>query len=133
MTLIILYVATALIFLTVDYVGLSYLVKPVFEKDIAHLMIEDIRLAPAAVFYAFLVAVLVWFVSWPALVQDRGLLWVLGNAALIGALAYGTFEFTALTILKDWTWRMVWTDVIWGTVLTMVSAAGGVWAVRLIG
>lgn len=132
MTLVVLYLATAAIFLLVDFVGLTYLIKPVFTKDIGHLMIEDFRVLPAALFYAFLVGVLLWFVSWPAISQGHSLWWVLGNAALLGAAAYGTFEFTALAILKDWTWRLVLTDVIWGTCLTAVATAGGVWIARLV-
>lgn len=133
MTLVILYIATAVIFLALDYVGLSNLIKPVFDRNIGHLMIDGFRIGPAVLFYGFFVGVLLWFVSWPAVVQDKSFLWVLGNAALIGAVAYGTYEFTSLAILKDWTWQMVWTDVIWGTALTAVSATGGVIVVRMIG
>lgn len=133
MTLILLYLATFILFLGIDYLGLSFLVKPTFEKDIGHLLLDDIRLIPAFAFYAFYVAVLLWFVSWPALQQGHSLLWVLGNAALIGAVGYGTYEFTSLAVMKDWTWRMVITDLTWGTSLTAVSAAGGVWIARAFG
>lgn len=131
MTLITLYVATVIVFLALDYVGLSYIVKPVFEKDIGHLLLDQFRIGPAALFYAFYIAVLLWFVSWPAMVQDKSIWWVLGNAALLGAMGYGTYEFTSLAVMKDWTWPMVITDVIWGTTLTAVSAAGGVLIARL--
>ena len=131
MTLAILYVSTFVIFMALDYVGLSYIVKPVFEKDVGHLLLDQFRLGPAAIFYAFYIAVLLWFVSWPALVADKSLLWVLGNAALIGAMGYGTYEFTSLAVMKDWTWPMVLTDVTWGICLTAVSAVGGVWIARM--
>jgi uncharacterized membrane protein len=132
MTLFVLYVATVVVFLVADYFGLSYLIKPIFTKDIGHLMTENFRVVPAALFYAFFVAVILWFVSWPALLQDKGLLWVFGNAALLGAMAYGTYEFTSLAIMKDWTWDMVRADFIWGTVLTGTAATGGVWIARLL-
>jgi uncharacterized membrane protein len=132
MTLVVLYLATATLFLVLDYVGLSYLIKPIFSKRIGHLMIEDFRVVPAALFYAFLVGVLLWFVSWPAISDGKGVLWVLGNAALLGAVTYGTFEFTALAILKDWSWDMVLADVVWGTCLTSVATVGGVWVTRLV-
>ncbi len=130
MTLVILYLATFAIFLGLDFLGLGYIVKPVFDRHIGHLLLENIRLLPAFAFYAFYVVVLVWFVSAPALAEDRSLFWVLGNAALLGAAAYGTYEFTSLAVMKDWAWSMVVTDLIWGTCLTAVSAAGGVWVVR---
>lgn len=130
--IIILYIATAAIFLVVDYFGLSYLIQPAFKRDIGHLMLENFRVGPAALFYAFFVAVLLWFVSWPAIVEDKSLLWVFFNAALIGAAAYGTFDFTALAILKDYTLRIAILDTVWGTALTGVAATGGVLAARAL-
>ena len=132
MSVIVLYLATFAIFLGLDFLGLRYIVKPVFDQHIGDLLLEDIRMVPAFAFYAFYVVVLLWFVSYPALTEDRSLLWVLGNAALIGAMGYGTYEFTSLAVMKDWAWPMVITDVTWGTCLTAVSAAGGVWIARLV-
>ncbi|MCR9266249.1 MAG: DUF2177 family protein [Alphaproteobacteria bacterium] len=133
MTVVILYVLTLAIFLGLDFLGLSYIVKPVFEKDIGSLLLDSPRIGPAFVFYAFYVACLLWFVSWPALRRGHSLLWVFGSAALIGAMAYGTYEFTNLATLKDWSWRMVATDLVWGTLLTGTSAALGVLGTRSLG
>ncbi len=132
MTLLLLYLFTFALFLALDFIGLSYLVSPVFRREIGHLMLENFRVLPAFAFYAFFMVVLLWFVSWPAMVGDKSLLWVLGNGALIGALAYGTYEFTNLAILKDWSWQMVWLDALWGTALTAVAATGGVWITRVV-
>lgn len=133
MSLIVLYLATFVLFLGIDYFGLSYLIKPIFERDIGPLLLDQFRVGPAFVFYAFYVGVLLWFVSWPALIQDKSLIWVLGNAALIGAMCYGTYEFTSLAVMKDWTWRMTLADFAWGTALTGMSATGGVWIARMAG
>lgn len=130
MTLIILYLSTFVIFLGLDYLGLSYLIKPTFEKDIGPLLLDQFRVVPAFVFYAFYIAVVLWFVSLPALSEEKSLLWVLGNAALIGALGYGTYEFTNLATLKDWTWAMVATDFTWGICLTATATTAGVWITR---
>ena len=132
MTAVALYLITFVIFLGLDYIGLSYIVKQVFTRNIGHLMQQDFRVLPAFAFYAFFMIVLLWFVSWPAMAEDKSLLWVAGNAALIGALGYGTYEFTNYAILKDWTWEMVWIDGLWGTALTAVSAALGVYVTRLV-
>ncbi len=132
MTLTILYVTTFVIFMGLDYLGLSYLIKPTFQKDIGPLLLDQFRILPALLFYAFYVAVLLWFVSLPALAENKSLLWVLGNAALIGALGYGTYEFTSLAVMKDWTYTMVATDFTWGICLTAVSATGGVWITRAL-
>lgn len=130
MTIAILYLVTFAVFLAVDYVGLSYIVKPTFEKDIKPLLLDSPRIGPAFAFYAFYIACLLWFVSWPALQENRSLLWVFGSAALLGAMGYGTYEFTNLATLRDWTWRMVMTDLTWGTLLTGTTATLGIAATR---
>lgn len=128
----ILYISTFAVFLGLDYVGLSYLIKPVFDEEIGHLLLDGFRVLPAFVFYAFYAAVLVWFVGLPALRERRGIGWVLGNGALLGAMGYGTYEFSSYAVMADWTLRLVLTDVTWGTCLTAVSAAAGVWITRMI-
>lgn len=128
-----LYAVTALVFLFIDYFGLSYLVKPAFERDIPHLLRPQFRLVPAAVFYGFYIGALLWFVSWPSLVEGQTLWWVLANGLILGALCYGTYEFTSLAVIKGWTMRIALLDTCWGAVLTGCAAAIGVWVVRLMG
>ena len=132
MTVITLYFASLAIFLLIDFLALGIVVKPIFDRQIGHLLLENFRLLPAFFFYAFFVGVMIWFVSFPATTQDKGLLWVAFNAALLGAAAFGTYEFTSLAIMKDWTWKMVIVDMVWGTTLTALSAMGGVWVTRLL-
>ena len=90
MTVIILYFSSLAIFLLIDFLALGIVVKPIFDRQIGHLLLENFRLLPAFFFYAFFVGVLIWFVSFPAITQDKGLLWVALNAALLGAAAFGT-------------------------------------------
>jgi uncharacterized membrane protein len=133
MTYVILYVSTFVVFLALDYLGLSYIVKPIFNKHIPELILEKPRFVPALIFYAFYIGGLLWFVSLPALLDDRTLLWTFASGALIGALAYGTYEFTSLAVTKGWSWEMVIVDVSWGMCLTGASACAGVWAARTFG
>ncbi len=130
MSVLILFVATFVFFLAADFVVLSYFLKPIFARDIGPLMLDELRVLPAFLFYAFLVAVVLWFVSWPAMTSGQNLWWVFGNAALLGAAAYGTYEFTNYAILRDWTATLVVTDLCWGTFLTGTSATVGVMVAR---
>lgn len=130
MQILVLYGATTLTFLILDAIMLTLVMKPLFTTHIGPLMLESFRVAPAAVFYLAYVAGLLYLVSIPALKTGSA---VLLPAAVIGAMAYGTYEFTSYAIMKDWHWQMVATDVIWGTVLTAVSAWVGVTAARMVG
>jgi uncharacterized membrane protein len=125
----ILYLSTAAIFLIVDAIMLTLVMKPLFARHIGPLMADPIRLGPAAVFYAAYVAGLIYLVSWPGL-RDGGS--VVIPAAIIGAMAYGTYEFTSYAIMRDWHWSMVAADTTWGAVLTALAAWGGVAVTRAV-
>ena len=129
MQLVTLYLSTAAIFLVLDGLMLTFVMKPLFTRHIGPLMVEPIRYGPAAVFYAAYVAGLIYLVSLPALKAGSP---VLLPAAIIGAMAYGTYEFTSYAILRDWHISMVATDFLWGTALTAFSAWAGVTVTRMI-
>ena len=122
---ILLYISTAIVFLALDVVMLKKVMYPLFSANIGPMMLEDLRMGPAAVFYLFYVVGVVWFVSIPAL-NVGSLAQAFFAGAVLGALAYGTYEFTNFATLKGWTAQMVMVDVIWGAVLTGTSAAVGV-------
>ena len=125
MTHVLLYIVTAIVFLALDVVMLKKVMYPLFSSNIGPMMLEDLRMGPAAVFYLFYVVGVVWFVSIPAL-NVGSIAQAFFAGAVLGALAYGTYEFTNFATLKGWTAQMVMVDVIWGAVLTGTSAAVGV-------
>lgn len=121
----ILFAVTALIFLALDFVMLSLVMKPLFTRHLGDAMRDSPLMASAGFFYLAYVAGLVFLVSVPALREaapGRAAL----NGAVIGAMAYGTYEFTSMSIMKNWSWAMVATDTTWGAILTGFSAWAGV-------
>ena len=129
MQIVSLYALTAVIFLILDAIMLRLHMAPLFQRHIGGAMLDNIRMAPAVLFYLAYVAGLLYLVSVPAL---KGGTSVLIPAAVLGFMAYGTYEFTSYALMKGWTLRMVITDVTWGTVLTAVSAWGGLALTRAI-
>jgi uncharacterized membrane protein len=132
MQIIFLYAATLIVFAVLDAIMLSNVMKPLFEKHLGDLIRSPIFVAPAAIFYLFYIAGLLYLVSVPAL-REGSLMSVALGGAILGAVAYGTYEFTSMAVMKDWSWQMVITDTTWGAVLTATSATAGVWAVRTFG
>lgn len=130
MPVIVLYAVTVTVFLLLDAVMLRFVMQPLFRRHLGDQLLDGIRLAPAIAFYALYIAGLIWLVSLPAL---RGGTSVWLPAAVIGFMAYGTYEFTSFAVMRNWHWQMVATDVIWGMALTAISAAAGVWVARLLG
>lgn len=131
MTIVILFVVTAVIFLALDAVMLTFFMRPLFERHIADLLIADLRIVPAALFYLGYVAGLLWLISVPALRADQPMQALIGGM-VIGAMAYGTYEFSNYATLTAWHPSMVVADVLWGTVLTGFSAWAGVMITRAI-
>ena len=121
----ILYILTAVLFLALDAVMLIFVMKPLFMRHIGEAMRDSPMLAPAGLFYLAYVAGLVFLVSLPAL-RDAAPGRAALHGAIIGAMAYGTYEFTSMSIMKSWSWQMVATDTIWGAVLTGFCAWAGV-------
>jgi uncharacterized membrane protein len=131
MQIVILYVSACVLFLVLDALMLTYVMRPLFEKHLGDQMLKELRLLPAAIFYLGYVAGLTYLVSLPAL--RMGDPWqALVPAAIIGAMAYGTYEFTSYTIMKVWHPSLVIVDVAWGTIVTAVVAAGSVWLSRAL-
>ena len=131
MQLAILYAASLIVFLALDAIMLRSVISPLFREHLGDWVLDSPRFGPAVVFYAFYVAGLTALVSWPALkdgAPTQALLW----GALVGAMAYGTYEFTNLATLTKWQWSMVATDLAWGTVLTGVTAWAGVTIARWV-
>jgi len=131
MTIVLLYIVTVVVFLGTDYFGLTYLIRPVFEKHIGDWLVDGFRLGPALVFYLFYIGGLLWFVSAPALKAEAPgqAFW---GGMLLGALAYGTYEFTNYATLERWHWQMVAVDLTWGALLTGFAAYAGVRIVSLV-
>jgi len=95
------YVATAVVFLGIDFVWLNYAATNVYRPRLGDLLLESPNIAVAGVFYlAYSAAIVVLAVS-PALNQSN--VWVaIGLGAVLGAAAYGTYDITNLSTLKGW-------------------------------
>lgn len=131
MNILILYVATAAIFLAADAIGLRFLIKPTFDKHIEHLYADPFRMVPAGVFYLGYIAGVLYFVSVSALRTNEPMSALVGGV-LLGLMAYGTYEFTNYATLRDWSMEQVILDTAWGGVLTGFSAWAGVMIARTI-
>ena len=129
MQTVILYAVTTVIFLGLDAVMLKLHMQPLFKRFLGDQILTDIRIVPAALFYLAYSAGLVFLVSYPALKADSA---IIIPAAIIGAMAYGTYEFTSYAIMKSWSPILVANDFVWGTVLTAFSAWAGVAITRAI-
>ena len=132
MSILVLVVVTGLIFLIADAIMLPTVIKPMFERHLGDTLLSGIRPLPAILFYFLYLGGIVWFAGLPAL-RDGTPSTALINGAILGLVAYGTYELTSWTVMRDWHPSMVAVDMAWGAALTGVAAWGGVLAARAIG
>lgn len=128
---IIVYLATALILLPLDFLFLGTIGKKLFNDNVKDMVLESPRIVPAVLFYILYLAGVVIFVNGetPAAWQENAL-----YGALFGLFCYATFELTNMSLLKHWEWAVVIPDIIWGAALTGIAAAiGGLLANWILG
>ncbi len=127
---LILYGACALVFFPLDFLWLSTMGKTVYQREIGSLLLPNPNLVVAGLFYlAYLVGVVI-LVAGPA---EGDVVKALLLGAVLGFVAYGTYDLTNLSTLRGFTPTIAAIDIAWGTALTAVSAAGGVWISRFFG
>jgi uncharacterized membrane protein len=130
--LIITYAASLIVFLALDALWLGVVARDFFVSQMGPLLRDQPNFAIAAIFYAVFVAGLIYFAVVPALREGSLGLAVL-NGALLGLLAYGTYDITNLAVLKGFTPALAMVDMAWGTVLSGATAAAGTLAARWAG
>ena len=132
MSLIILFVATALIFLIVDALMLRAVIQPVFARHLGDALYPGgFRMLPAVLFYLTYMGGVTYFAGWPAL-RDGVPHMAMINGALLGLVAYGTYEFTSWAVMLVWHPQMVALVLAWGVAVTALSAWGGVMVARMV-
>ena len=116
------YPLTAVVFLALDAVWLTTMADRLYRPALGHLMLDRFELAPAIAFYLVYVAGVVVFAVKPGLERRR---WTtaLGLGALLGFVAYATYDLTNQATLRDWPWRVTLADLCWGTLVTALAAA----------
>ena len=124
--------ASAATMLVLDGAWLTTMAKKLYRPELGDMLAASFRLGPAAAFYLIYVGGVYVLAVQPALADGRIDLAAARGAAL-GFVAYATYDLTNQATLRHWSTTVTVVDIAWGTVLTAVTAAVGVWAARTFG
>jgi uncharacterized membrane protein len=124
MTYLISYLATALVFLGLDFLWLTRISPTYYRSRIGELLLAQPNFAAAAAFYLLYVAGIVYFAVVPALNAGNWTTALL-SGAILGLVAFGTYDMTNLATLKGWSLQVSLVDMLWGMVITATSATTG--------
>ena len=100
-----------------------------YRPRLGTLLLEQPNLLIAGLFYLFYVGGIVYFAVAPALIEGA---WskALVAGLVLGFVAYGTYDLTNLSTLRNWPWSVTLVDLAWGTALTGVAAVSGYFVTR---
>jgi uncharacterized membrane protein len=126
------YIGGLLLFVVLDYLWLGHVARDFYARQLGELLRDPPQLGIAALFYFAYVAGIVFFAVQPAL-RAGGLWQAVFYGALLGLLAYGTYDITNLATIKGWPVAVTLADMAWGTFVSAVTAGAGYLAARWLG
>ena len=131
-TILLSYVLTFLVFLIVDLAWLGFIARGVYKKYLGGFLSDNVNWTAAIIFYLIYVAGILIFAVHPA-IGKNSVMHAIIMGALLGFLAYATYDLTNLATLKNWPVNIVIIDMIWGAVLTSIVSLSGFYIVKWIG
>jgi uncharacterized membrane protein len=131
MSYLVAYITILVVFGIFDAIWLSQMAAVLYRPMLGDLMVSEVRIAPAAIFYLFFPVGLVVFAVMPA-VRDGSLLSAFALGALLGALCYATYDLTNYATLKNWTWQVTLIDIAYGAIVSGTCAVMAFLAVNAL-
>jgi len=109
--------------LIIDGIWLAVMLKRFYALRLGHLMAAVPKFSAAGLFYLIYAVGLAVLVVLPAMRSGSSLVNVFFIGALLGLVAYGTYDLTNQATLKDWPVLVTVVDLIWGSLMTGSVAA----------
>lgn len=101
-----------------DVPVIKFIISPTLSKYAKELVAPRPDALAAVLFYTMYVSVVVYLTHrFATTLKETAIL-----GALLGLLAYGTYELTNKAVIKGWPWQMVAVDLSWGVILTAAVA-----------
>ncbi len=115
---IISFLASLLPLLVIDAVWLTTMAKRFYNHHLGHILAESPKLLPAGFFYLIYSLGITYFVVMPAIQGSFGYGKTFLIGALLGFIAYATYDLTNHATVKDWPTIVTCLDLVWGSLLT---------------
>jgi uncharacterized membrane protein len=119
-TFIIAWISTAAVFLGLDAIWLTQ-VTPRFTRPIIGEVLSDgVRPISAGAFYVIYVTGIVLLAESPLL--EGAIVRAMTRAAILGLVAYATYDLTNQATLKVWSTALSLADMAWGAAISAIAA-----------
>jgi uncharacterized membrane protein len=115
------YALTLIVFVGIDMVWLMGPGRPFYVAEIGQMLRPQPNIAAAVAFYLLYSVGLTFFAVMPG-IKSGVSSQALGLGALLGLVAYATYDLTNLAVVNGFTLRIALIDMAWGCVLSGVVA-----------
>lgn len=126
------YGAAAVVFLVLDIAWLSMVSEAIYRPEVGTMLADNFFLPAAVAFYLIYVAGMVVLAAYPGY-RDGSIVTAAVTGAILGLVAYGTYDLTNLATLKLWSLKLTVIDMAWGTFVTASSSAAACAAMIAVG
>jgi len=123
-------IATLLSMGALDALWLTTMTSRLYRRALPDLLLETPRWAPAIGFYLLYAGGTVILVVLPALDHGWSIPRAMLTGALLGLVAYGTYDLTNHATMRGWSSAVTVVDMAWGATLTAVVVTVAVTAAR---
>lgn len=119
--------AVAAILFPLDFLWLRTM-RPFYESQMGDMLLPEPRIAVAIGFYLLYSIGVAFFAVRPHFLDGNG--WAAATyGAFFGLVAYGVYDLTNYSTLKQFPLSIVVVDMTWGTLVTGLAACGA-WIIR---
>jgi uncharacterized membrane protein len=115
------YLLIVAVFTVIDMIWLMGVARSFYVAEMGSLMKKSPNLVAALIFYLLFAAGLLLFAVKPGMDAGSWATSALLGAAL-GAVAYGTYDFTNLAVVEGYGWRIALVDLAWGATVSALTA-----------
>ncbi len=115
-----------------DGAWLGFATSKLYKPGIGPLMADKPVISAAVLFYLIYAAGVAYLITLPGLAAGS-LGSVFTRGAVLGFIAYGTYDLTSLAILRGWPVNVTIIDMVWGAILTGASAGAAYLMTRRFG
>ena len=127
-----LYLISFAVFLAIDAVWLFTMSARFYKVQLGDLMCDQPNLPVALLFYVFYVAGVIVLAVMPGVEADSAIK-AAAYGALLGFVAYGTYDITNLATVRGWPVIVTAVDMAWGSALTATISVVGYYSARWLG
>ena len=118
------YLLTTVVFFAIDILWLGVIAKNLYNKHLRKLLAPKVNWVAAIVFYLLFIVGIFYFAIVPS-VEEASLEQSILKGALFGFFTYATYDLTNLATLRGWPIKIVFIDIIWGSILTAAVSTSG--------